>query len=153
MKIIIKKENLPLNYSQILKNAGYHFLVDPMDNKESFSRRLGSSHYPRFHVYVKEENGRVIFDLHLDQKQGSHAGSHRHNAEYYGDLVEQEILRLKQYISSLVRQNGGISVNNEVKGDNVDERGTEEKIGHGSIEDVKDFRNNKKKSWWGRIFS
>lgn len=101
MKIIIKKENLPESPENILKKAGYHFLIDRNTQKESFSRRLGGGHYPRFHVYLDEKDGKTIIDLHLDQKQASYAGSHMHNAEYDGDLVEREISRLKKFISDL----------------------------------------------------
>lgn len=103
MKIVIKKSNLPEAPENILRKAGYHIIQDKNTGKESFSRRLGSGHYPRFHAYLKEEEGRVIFDLHLDQKQASYKGAHMHNAEYEGELVEEEIKRLKIYISNLYR--------------------------------------------------
>lgn len=108
MKIIVKKENLPESPENVLRKSGYHFLIDPRTRQESFSRRLGGGHYPRFHVYLKEEDGKVVIDLHLDQKQASYAGSHMHNAEYEGELVEREILRLKKVISDLYRQSQGI---------------------------------------------
>lgn len=105
MKIIIKKENLPDNPENILKRAGYHYFIDPNTGHDSFSRRLGGGHYPRFHIYLKEQDGKSIIDLHLDQKQASYAGAHMHNAEYDGELVEGEIMRLKKIISDLYRNN------------------------------------------------
>ena len=102
MKIIIKKENLPDNPENILRKAGYHFLIDKNTQQESFSRRLGSGHYPRFHVYLKEKDGKSIIDLHLDQKQASYKGAqHMHNAEHDGEVIEGEVIRLKKIISDL----------------------------------------------------
>ncbi len=59
---------------------------------------MGSGHYPRFHIYIKREDDKIVLDLHLDQKQASYAGSHMHNAEYDGEVVESEIKRLKSLI-------------------------------------------------------
>jgi len=84
-----------------MRSSGYGFIRDYRTGKESFVRRLGNLHYPRLHMYVKEENGRIIFNLHLDQKQASYEGTHMHNAEYDGELVENEINRLKQVILQL----------------------------------------------------
>ncbi len=110
MKIIIKKENLPDNPENILRRAGYHHFIDPNTKESSFSRRLGSGHYPRFHIYLKEQDGKTIIDLHLDQKQASYKGSHMHNAEYEGEVVEREIMRLKKLISDLFQANRVYSV-------------------------------------------
>ena len=55
-------------------------------------------------MYVKEEAGRIIFSLHLDQKQASYQGSHMHNAEYQGAQVEQEVERLRQVVIGLVSE-------------------------------------------------
>ena len=75
--------------------AGYHEHRDPYTGKMSFSHRLGSYHYPRFHLYITEGETEVLCDLHLDQKQASYAGSHMHSGEYDGETVEREVERLK----------------------------------------------------------
>ncbi|MDD5072013.1 MAG: hypothetical protein PHQ42_04755 [Patescibacteria group bacterium] len=95
MKLIINKSELDTAPEQWLRRVGYAYIRDRRSGQESFVRRLGSNFYPRFHMYFIEENGKVIFNLHLDQKQASYAGAHKHNAEYGGEQVESEIARLK----------------------------------------------------------
>ena len=41
----------------------------------------------------------MIFNLHLDQKRPGYVGFSRHNAEYDGEVVEKEALRLKSLLS------------------------------------------------------
>lgn len=103
MKITVDKNKFNINAEQFLRRNGYAFIVDRRRGKESFVRRMGSGYYPRFHVYVKREDNKIIFDLHLDQKQTSYAGSHMHNAEYDGETVEAEINRLKNIIANEFR--------------------------------------------------
>ena len=42
-------------------------------------------------MYFEDRPDRIVFDLHLDQKQASYAGNNMHNAEYDGPVVEEEI--------------------------------------------------------------
>lgn len=100
MKITVDKNKFNINAEQFLRRNGYAFIVDRRRGKESFVRRMGAGHYPRFHVYLKRDDNRIIFDMHLDQKQASYEGSHMHNAEYDGDTVQAEINRLKKLIST-----------------------------------------------------
>lgn len=83
-----------------IMRCGYHEHRDPRTGKTSFSHRLGSYHYPRFHLYVEDRANDVLFDLHLDQKQPSYAGSHMHAGEYDGDTVEREAERLQTILQS-----------------------------------------------------
>jgi hypothetical protein len=101
MKLIIGKNQLNMNPERFLRRAGYGYIRDRRSGQESFVRRLGSGFYPRLHMYAEEKDGKIIFNLHLDQKQPSYAGSHAHNAEYEGEAVEREIERLKQFIANL----------------------------------------------------
>lgn len=87
---------LPSTPLRLLQSAGYHPFTDPQTGESSFVRHLGPLYYPRFHVYVTEESTRVIFDLHLDQKQPSYRSSHAHSAEYEGSTVEYELQRMRQ---------------------------------------------------------
>jgi len=112
MKIIIKKENLAQQAEQVVRLAGYGLIYDQRREVQSFVRHFGRGRYPRFHMYVSEDReGRVVFDLHLDQKEASYAGAHMHNAEYDGELVEGEINRLKALISKLYRERQ-LTINN-----------------------------------------
>ena len=141
MKLIINNNQLEGNTDQFLRRSGYAYIRDRKTGKDSYVKRLGNYHYPRLHMYVKDDNNRIEFNLHLDQKQTSYAGASAHNAEYDGEVVEREIERLK----SLLKQNTESSqAKNEKLG---------ESIGHGSIEEnINNINDTKKKSWWKRFF-
>lgn len=81
----------------IMLKAGYSEHYDPKMQKSSFSLRLGTGRFPRFHCYVKESADNINFSLHIDQKEASYAGSHMHSGEYDGKLVEDEIGRIKRW--------------------------------------------------------
>jgi cold shock CspA family protein len=104
MKLIVHQNQIDSHPEQFLRNAGYGFIVDRARGKESFVRRLTRDHYPRLHTYVKKEGAKIIFDIHLDQKQTSYAGSdHMHNAEYEGPVVSAEIERLKEIVIAMLK--------------------------------------------------
>ena len=44
----------------------------------------------------------VIINLHLDQKRPRYQGTKAHNAEYDGEAIEQEIVRLKSLLKPIV---------------------------------------------------
>jgi len=100
MKLEIKRNEISDNPYTFLRRAGYGFIRDRRSNQESLVRRLGGGFYPRFHIYVEDDESSIVFSLHLDQKEASYAGAHRHNAEYDGDLVQREILRLRAWVKS-----------------------------------------------------
>lgn len=102
MKLIINKNQLGDSPEGFLRRAGYGFIRDSVRNKESYVRRLGNYHYPRLHMYVSSDSEKAVFDLHLDQKQTSYSGSHMHNAEYDGEVVEGEISRLRSLLSGVI---------------------------------------------------
>ena len=87
----------------IIRRAGYHYLVDRQTGEGSYRRRLGTHHYPRFHIYVSGEQDALVINLHLDQKQPTYQGYTAHNAEYDGPAVEREIERLRQAITAAGR--------------------------------------------------
>lgn len=103
MKLTIKKKQLDLAPEMWLRRAGYVLLPANQDGQISFSRRLSRDFYPRFHIYFNlgsDSAGEEIitFNLHLDQKRPGYAGQKRHNAEYDGEVVEQELARLKSLL-------------------------------------------------------
>lgn len=100
MKLILDKNILDQAPENLLRQAGYAYLMDRNTGQESYVRRLNRGFYPRFHLYLEEQNNQVILNLHLDQKQASYEGAHAHNAEYDGELVEQETARIKGYVPS-----------------------------------------------------
>ena len=93
MKLILPVSSVP-NALDVLRKAGYSPFVDPKSKKESFVLRPTAGFYPRFHLYLKEEKGELIFDLHIDQKKPSYAGSRMHAGEYDGKKVEEELKRI-----------------------------------------------------------
>jgi len=103
MKLILDKNVLDQAPENLLRQAGYAYLMDRNTGQGSFVRRLNRGFYPRFHLYLEEQNNQVILNLHLDQKQASYEGAHAHNAEYDGELVEAEMTRIKSFTESIFR--------------------------------------------------
>lgn len=60
----------------------------------SYIRVLSSAGYPRFHVYVDENDEQYLFKLHLDQKRPSYGKETAHSGEYEGKVVEDEADRI-----------------------------------------------------------
>jgi hypothetical protein len=67
----------------------------------SYTRRLSSGSYPRFHVYLKDFETSFEVSLHIDQKQVSYEGSSAHSGEYDGPLVEDEARRITAVIAEI----------------------------------------------------
>ena len=84
----------------ILQEAGYHEFLDPNTHKVSYVLRLGREFYPRFHVYItNDEQGALELDLHIDQKKASYEGSRKHSGEYEGPVVQEEAERLLRWLN------------------------------------------------------
>jgi hypothetical protein len=99
MKITLHTNESVIN---VLRRAGYGLLGQDQNTGEiSFVKRAGSGDYPRFHAYVKKETGIITVNLHLDQKKPSYSGSHAHNAEYEGDILDEEAKRINLALQSL----------------------------------------------------
>jgi hypothetical protein len=148
MKLIINKKRLNLNPEAFLRRAGYAFIHDSVTGHDSFVRRFSRDFYPRFHIYFEDKDDRVTFNLHLDQKKASYAGSHMHSAEYEGQSVEDEIERLKGFVIE-ESQGGGFSLDLPEDNSVLAKSSREGFVGHGKIEDAPKV---KKKGFWGRIF-
>lgn len=102
MKLIINKNRFNMAPEQFLRRAGYAYIRDRKTGLDSFARRLGGGFYPRLHMYADEQGDNIIFNLHLDQKQPSYPGAPAHNAEYGGEVVEEEIERLEKLIKDFI---------------------------------------------------
>lgn len=83
-----------LNPRDLIRRAGYGEWHDEEFNTISYTRKLDRGHYPRFHVYLKEESNYFEVSLHLDQKQPSYGTSHAHSADYDGPQVTSEAQRI-----------------------------------------------------------
>lgn len=98
MKLILNKKEARLNPAQLMREAGYTFLRGIPGEEMSFSRALEANGYPRFHVYLTEDQEKITINLHLDQKRPSYEGASAHNAEYDSELTRQEMERIKRLI-------------------------------------------------------
>ncbi len=96
MDFIIK--NIKENIANIARKTGY-LIIDSKDyNEYNMVRKLGYNNYPRFHIYLKQAGDKLIFNLHLDQKQPSYKGAHAHSGEYEGPVVETEAERIRDIL-------------------------------------------------------
>lgn len=92
---------LPDNARNLMRRLGYGEHLGH-GGQVSFSRRLSSADFPRFHAYVEDKNGGMQVNLHLDQKPSNLGSGALHGGEYEGLLVTNEMNRLKQMVHSFV---------------------------------------------------
>lgn len=97
MKLTIDKENLKTSWQNLARNCGYTLQYQE-SNRKSFIRRLTKIDYPRFHLYVEENERNFIVTLHLDQKKPVYKGSAGHQGEYDGPIIENEFNRIKNIL-------------------------------------------------------
>lgn len=96
------KFKFPLRDEQpenLIKRCGYALWKGK--DGPSYVHRLGSTHYPRFHVYLVRGDNYFEVDLHLDQKQPSYGGTSAHSGEYDGPTVEAEAQRITAQIAKI----------------------------------------------------
>ena len=98
MQIRIDKAKIA-NPEQYIMRCGYGKLNDRNTGHASYIRRLSKLFYPRFHVYMAEEIGAYVYNLHLDQKRPIYENVTAHSGEYDGDVVEREAERIKSFVS------------------------------------------------------
>ncbi len=92
-------EDIQENVVEVARRLGY-LIIDTKDNGEyNLVRKLTGQNYPRFHVYLRQAGDRLVFSLHLDQKQPSYEGAHAHSGEYAGPVVVEEADRIEQVIA------------------------------------------------------
>jgi len=92
MKINIQKKELKENLYSFMRKCGYAPFY------ESYIKILSASGYPRFHIYVNENEIQYILNLHLDQKRSSYGKETAHSGEYDGKVVEDEARRIEELI-------------------------------------------------------
>ncbi|MFH0951606.1 MAG: hypothetical protein V1838_00245 [Patescibacteria group bacterium] len=101
MKLRLTRE-LSDNFRNVFRRLGYSPDANVKSGDESYSRRISGGQYPRYHVYINPQpDNTTIFSLHMDMKKPSYQGSHAHSAEYEGELVAQEIARIKNFMATL----------------------------------------------------
>lgn len=97
MKLQVEDKYKNRNLVYLLRQAGYKPAVK-RSGQVSYIRSIGGGDFPRFHIYVEELPEGWEINLHLDQKAPSYQGTSAHGGEYQGELVEQEINRLKSFV-------------------------------------------------------
>jgi hypothetical protein len=89
-KIPNTKENLV----SMVRHLGYRPQGYTQEGELNCVRPFGGD-YPRFHLYIKEQAGEFVFNLHLNQKRPSYEGATAHSGEYDSDVVRDEAERIK----------------------------------------------------------
>lgn len=92
MKLNINKNGR--NAYDLVRRIGYVPLGITPEGELNCVRRL-SGDYPRFHIYLKENETIYYFNLHLDQKKPVYEGAIAHSGEYDSDVVKEEAARIK----------------------------------------------------------
>ncbi|MBI4160099.1 hypothetical protein HY504_02950 [Candidatus Wolfebacteria bacterium] len=93
MQFIVKTSE---NIRGVGRMLGYVFLGE-RDGEANFTRP--GRGYPRFHLYARKRHNELVFNLHLDQKKPSYAGTEAHSGEYNGELIERETARIKSILT------------------------------------------------------
>ena len=79
----------------VLRRLGYAPYVNK-EGQQSFVKRIHGMSFPRYHLYIKEENDDFVrCSLHLDQKKPSYMGTRAHGGDYDSETVQAEIERLQ----------------------------------------------------------
>lgn len=86
---------------QLIRRAGYGEITN-RTGEISYVRIFCVGGYPRFHIYIEENETGFILNLHLDQKKPVYAGQTAHNGEYDGAVVEREAQRISAIITPLL---------------------------------------------------
>ncbi len=87
------------NIMSLMRGTGYHFQREDKESSEFvFVKPLARGGFPRFHLYLKKKDNNLIFNLHLDQKRPIYKGAAAHSGEYSGDIIKEEIKKLKEKI-------------------------------------------------------
>jgi len=81
--------------NSLMRRLGYRPAYFQKASESSIVRPLSGRDYPRFHLYIKQRNADICFNLHLDQKKPSYEGATAHSGDYEGEAVREEMERIK----------------------------------------------------------
>lgn len=94
MDVEIRKQNQIAPVA--LRRVGYAPYINK-EGEQSFVRRVHGTSFPRFHLYIKEEDETIVrCSLHLDQKRPSYMGTRAHGGDYDSETVQAEVARLQE---------------------------------------------------------
>ncbi len=78
----------------LMRRAGYSFQRNE-GVEQAWVRVLGTSGYPRFHIYTKVDKMTLILHIHLDHKKHTYGEDTRHHADYAESApLQEEVNRL-----------------------------------------------------------
>ncbi len=101
MKWMINKIELTNNLTQAMRNCQYRYQHTTDSGEHSFTRVMYNDQpFPRFHLYVVENDQQFIFNLHLDQKKAVYEGQTAHSADYDEPTVKEEFQRIVSLLNS-----------------------------------------------------
>lgn len=105
MKFLILKLNIADR--NFLRQCGYVEIANPHKNNEiSYARSLDPGRfYPRFHAYLEIDSKGTKINLHLDAKKPSYEGVSAHSGEYDGEIIENEVARIKLISEKFILKN------------------------------------------------
>jgi len=95
MKLLFELEKI-VDPEKFIRRCGYG-LHRTRNGEVSYVKRVHGDWYPRFHIYILKEKEKIVFNLHLDQRQPVYEGATAHAGEYDGEVVETEAERIKKF--------------------------------------------------------
>ncbi len=96
MKLVFERAKM-IDPEKFIRRCGYG-LHKTRNGEVSYVKRVHGDWYPRFHIYILEEKEKIIFNLHLDQRQPVYEGITAHAGEYDGEVVEREAERINKFV-------------------------------------------------------
>ena len=90
--------NLNYNPTEFVRRFGYHAIRETERGELNCVRPLQGRDYPRFHIYLTVSPKVLTFNIHLDQKKPSYEGTTAHGGDYEGEVVRDEVERIKEII-------------------------------------------------------
>jgi hypothetical protein len=97
MRIIVKQPKE--NSVNLMRRLGYGFQKQISNSEIAFIRPLGSSGFPRFHIYMKKSGNDFLIDIHLDQHKETYGEAPMHHGEYENDgALAKEVKRIKELL-------------------------------------------------------
>ena len=85
------------NIYSLMRRVGYHVKGGDKEQSELIFVRPPKG-YPRFHLFIENQDNNLIFNLHLDQKKPIYKGMRAHAGEHDSKTVKEEAERIKQKI-------------------------------------------------------
>jgi len=88
------------NSVNLMRRVGYVFQKQVSDQEIAFIRSLGTSGFPRFHVYMKKIGNDFFLNIHLDQHKETYGKDTAHHGEYdpASTALSREIERIQSIL-------------------------------------------------------